>query len=605
MMKNKAILFLSAFLCACTALEPDVPAVPDDNGLKPGETGMFIAPVTFADEPGVRASMNVADTGLSFTWEESDAVGVYSDAGGFARFSLVAGAGTEGAVFDGMGFDLTPGSTYQAFYPYALSAEDKTAVPISFEGQTANGDDDRVSVMSYDYLAASAEADEAGTASFHFSHLGAFLRMKLSLPAGTPIDKVELIPMYDPLPLGMTVDLTTGAQTEASSSVTMPVTTTDLSASAEGAATLWAALPAKDYSKDRFAVLIHSGNDIYSARHNGSAFASGKAFRWTVNPFSEESVPEYGFTAVTEKNAFNPSTTDVPSGQYSGITWLGGTRYAVVHDKLKGGGIVFFDIAIDDSGAVTSVTSEIPEATSSSDVSSKDNEGIAYVPGTPGTLFVSAEKDQSIREYDLDGNPTGNTLPVPADMKKSFITKNHGFEALTYNAETGLFWTVTEAPLLKDAPIGRILRLQSFTSARKAGERFLYRMDEPTKTDEEASAAKSYVFGAPALAALDDGRLLVLEREVYVPSGNVFEMYANSFTKNKIYAVHPADDGAGVLRKTLVKSFTTSSANLANYEGMCVGPTLPDGSTCLVLVPDSQGGQSGLTKEYVKVITVK
>ena len=52
-------------------------------------------------------------------------------------------------------------------------------------------------------------------------------------------------------------------------------------------------------------------------------------------------------------------------------------------------------------------------------------------------------------------------------------------------------------------------------------------------------------------------------------------------------------------------SFSTNSGTLANYEGMCLGPTLPDGSRCLVLVPDSQGGQNGLTKEYVKVITVR
>ena len=72
-----------------------------------------------------------------------------------------------------------------------------------------------------------------------------------------------------------------------------------------------------------------------------------------------------------------------------------------------------------------------------------------------------------------------------------------------------------------------------------------------------------------------------------------------------LYAVNPSADGAGILRKTLVKSFSTTALDLANYEGMCVGPTLPDGSVCLVLIPDSQGGSSGLTREYVKVITVK
>ena len=81
----------------------------------------------------------------------------------------------------------------------------------------------------------------------------------------------------------------------------------------------------------------------------------------------------------------------------------------------------------------------------------------------------------------------------------------------------------------------------------------------------------------------------------------------NSFTIMKLYVVNPSADGSGILRKTLLKSFSTrpTSANFANYEGMCVGPTLSDGSKTLVLIPDSQNGSSGLTKEYVKVITFK
>ena len=115
------------------------------------------------------------------------------------------------------------------------------------------------------------------------------------------------------------------------------------------------------------------------------------------------------------------------------------------------------------------------------------------------------------------------------------------------------------------------------------------------------------MFGVPALAALGDGRIIVLEREVFVASGHLMEKYMNSFTTMKLYVVNPSSDGSGILRKSLLKSFITkpSDANFANYEGMCVGPTLSDGSIALVLIPDSQNGSSGLTKEDVKVITMK
>jgi hypothetical protein len=45
--------------------------------------------------------------------------------------------------------------------------------------------------------------------------------------------------------------------------------------------------------------------------------------------------------------------------------------------------------------------------------------------------------------------------------------------------------------------------------------------------------------------------------------------------------------------------------DLANFEGMCLGPTLSDGRRCLVLIADSQKGAGGLTQEYVKVILLK
>ena len=341
------------------------------------------------------------------------------------------------------------------------------------------------------------------------------------------------------------------------------------------------------------------------ARTAGKAFAPGKAYRLEVSPVDVSTDPGYSFDTVTEAGFANV-TTPVGAGEYSGIAYIGGTQYAVVHDKLNGGGIVLYDITIQDDGNVGAVSKSVPEGTSTSAVTGMDNEGIAYVPGS-GTLFVSAEADQSIREYDLTGVPTGRSLTVPEDLGVGMISSNKGFEALTFNAATGLFWTVTESELVKDAAMPGLLRLQSFGTDLKAAGRYLYQMDSPTKTPEEAAAASSYVFGVPALAALDDGRIIVLEREVFVASGSVMEKAFNSFTQTNLYVVNPLSDGSGILRKSLLKSFTTQplAGNFANYEGMCVGPTLPDGSIALVLIPDSQNGSSGLTNEYVKVITVK
>ena len=293
----------------------------------------------------------------------------------------------------------------------------------------------------------------------------------------------------------------------------------------------------------------------------------------------------------------NLITDLVGNGQYSGITYLGGTHYAVVHDKLGGGGIVFFDIHFREDGTVSFAAKNVPPGTEGAGI---DSEGIAFVPSTR-TLFVSAEADQSIREYDLKGYPTGRKINVPADLGVDNITPNLGFEALTYNAQTHLFWTVTEGPLQSDG--GNLLRLQSFGEDLEPAARYQYVMDEP---EAMAEGAEAYVHGVPALAALLDGRLLVLEREVYVPAGGIGDKLSGAFTTAKIYVVKPVPGKDKPLRKKLVKQFRTSALSFyANYEGMCLGPVLADGRQSLLLIPDSQNGSGGLTQEYLRVYAIE
>ena len=124
-------------------------------------------------------------------------------------------------------------------------------------------------------------------------------------------------------------------------------------------------------------------------------------------------------------------------------------------------------------------------------------------------------------------------------------------------------------------------------------QRYLYQMDAPQYSSEGAT---QYVHGIPAMTALDDGRLVVLEREVYT---NTSTYTAHGIAK--LYVVDPVHDTAGILRKSLLTTITTGLLDLANYEGMCLGPTLSDGSRCLVLIGDSQG----TAYEMLQVVTIK
>ena len=202
---------------------------------------------------------------------------------------------------------------------------------------------------------------------------------------------------------------------------------------------------------------------------------------------------------------------DVPSGQYSGITPLYGPLYAVVHDKSSGGGLHLFTLQFLPDGTLQQARA-LELYGNASGEAGKDNEDVVYVPET-GTLWVSAEGDQSIREYNRDGFPTGRELKVPDKLKK--CSPNAGFEALAYR--DGHFWTTTECPL----PGEDSHRLLTFSlqTLRKEKE-VRYRMDAPVGKAEGTSA---YAHGISALTALPDGRLAVLEREICVPGGGLRE----------------------------------------------------------------------------------
>ena len=604
-LKN-ALFCLTAVLCMLSCTKQSMQdVIPEGNEpLVPGgdQTAivtMVAPPVQFVGESKSAMVVNES-TGLSFVWSAGDKTGVYAASTGFACFTLTAGTGTSSATFDGGGFSLTDGLTYYSFFPYAMSATDKTAIPVTYASQSFTEDNDMVSPMAKDYMYSSAVATAAG-AHFSYNHLGSFVRMKMGLPASTPINSVDIVPMYGEITQTATVDATAAVNpmTQATTTPCMTLSATlgdGIPVPSGGILTLWAAMAPQNFSTDSWAIVAHNGSNIYSARVDGKNLLAGKAYKIDATPVKEDTAPDHGLTVTGgAANNFGKGL-----GQFSAITWLGGNNYAVIHDKEKGGGIVNFSFVINDDGTISDgdsngysdVTITVPAGTSSSGVTGMDNEGIALFNSK---LYVTAEKDQSIKEYNLNGSLGSNIFTVPADMTVDKIADNSGFEAFTYSAANHRFWTTTEAPLAKDNFIPRLHRLQSFNESFAPAERYLYQMDAPQYSSEGAT---QYVHGISAMAALDDGRLIVLEREVCV---NTSLYIASGIAK--LYVVDPVHDTAGILRKKLLANIITSALNIANYEGMCLGPTLSDGSRCLILISDTQG--SSLVKEFLQVVTIK
>lgn len=312
-------------------------------------------------------------------------------------------------------------------------------------------------------------------------------------------------------------------------------------------------------------------------------------------------------------------------GNYSGITHVRDNVYAVVDDKDAIDGFKYLMLDIDSvSGKIKKAAMTEPEDMKRRRAEGanmyRDCEGVAFF-GEGGTIFVSGEEDQRIMEYSLEGMPTGRELDIPASMRRDRIVGNLGFEALTYNASQRRFWTTTESTLPADGEqasarkreVRNRLRFVSFDHSLKACASYVYEMDLPKAKNTKATS----IHGVPSLIALDDGRLIVMEREGCFPKKEY-----GSWVRIKLYMVNPEAeqrlsldtpmdkvDSGRCMKKELVCSFTThlrlGQMNLSNYEGMCLGPHLKDGRQTLILIADSQNGLGNWLyriKDHVRVI---
>lgn len=268
---------------------------------------------------------------------------------------------------------------------------------------------------------------------------------------------------------------------------------------------------------------------------------------------------------------------DIPAGNYSGVTPLGNGRFAVVNDKSAEDGFYIFSIDIDSlSNCIRSARNE---GFVSSGKANSDLEAIAFCPNS-GTIFMASEAKSEVLEYNLTGQPTGRSLPLPAVFKKA--SENCGIESLTFGHQR--FYVTTERPLPGDS----LLRIQSFDSQLKCSKQYLYRPDGQT--------LKKGYWGVSELCALNDGRLLILEREIRVPK---LKIGAQALVK--IYATRPAE--ADTLQKELLCQFKTrltlTSRRFANYEGMCEArPGL------LLLIADSQNRYKGFLRDWLLTISL-
>ncbi len=288
-------------------------------------------------------------------------------------------------------------------------------------------------------------------------------------------------------------------------------------------------------------------------------------------------------TTPLPSTATDQNAQTFPVTGASGITMLPDGSFAVALDNSNK--VVRLSLTFDASGAITAVT----PLTGLTLASTLDFEGIA--PGAAGEILLCEEAGPSVRAYSLtDGAPTDSiTTPTVFANRRA----NRGFESLTMIDNGG--WTANEEALTVDGPTstptnGTTVRLMAFTL--DTGVPFFQAAYdvEPMHGPTIPIGSNPGQSGLSDLVALPDGRLLALERSL---------AFATPLIRCSIYEIDPfAGSDVSALPALAGATYTPApkallwSGDVWNMEGLCLGPTLPDGSAVLVGVVDDGDGLS-------------
>lgn len=187
---SKALALLTIFTVACaenTLLE-NSPIVNNSDTI----TEISITGKDFQFEGDTRSSVSVSESGVSFLWDEDDVIGIFPDKGDQVSFAMDEGAGTQTATFTGGGWALKSSAKYAAYYPHVYENRDLTKIPISYVGQTQNGNANTDHIGAYDFMAANVTTPSNGAVAFDMQHLGALVQLAITVPEPSTLTKITL-----------------------------------------------------------------------------------------------------------------------------------------------------------------------------------------------------------------------------------------------------------------------------------------------------------------------------------------------------------------------------------------------------------------------------
>ena len=164
----------------------------------PFEAGQDVREIIITGEDFVeayadsRTNVDINDKGASFSWSNTDTVGIFPDKGAQVFLIMQQNSGKT-ASFTGGGWALKESSTYGAYYPFIPDfAITRDAIPVDYTGQIQTGNASTLHLGKYDYMTAIATKPANGAVKMHFEHKGCLMHFKYPALPGASLSKVVM-----------------------------------------------------------------------------------------------------------------------------------------------------------------------------------------------------------------------------------------------------------------------------------------------------------------------------------------------------------------------------------------------------------------------------
>jgi len=332
----------------------------------------------------------------------------------------------------------------------------------------------------------------------------------------------------------------------------------------------------------------------------------------TVGALGSASAAQLGLQLLAETSLPGDLEVDgILVGGLSGLTYDPGCDlfYVVSDDRGRYGPPRFFTLTASRAG--NAATIEILHATTLRNLEGGllargkvDPE--ALVLGPDGMLLISSEGaphrgiQPLIARFTLDGRMVGG-IPLPERYLASAdggrgVRDNLAFEGLALAPGGDLLFAIVENALIQDGPaadldqgsLARLLVIDVATGDRVA--EYLYEVARVPDEPRPASAFRTN--GVSEILAIDDHRLLAVERSFSAGVGNRVRIYLVDLDgATNIQDIESLARNDGKWPRPATKILVADLADLGiapdNIEGMALGPTLDDGRRLLVMVADN------------------